>query len=197
MQSNNETKHFKVKGIQFIDGNHFIASIANFRLTEAKCHNRPTLKQLEFDPRYQPDYPRKDEGNSRVVLIKMNFILDDITTGTRGPAVSSEFTVLDVYDFDGDMVAVDGVAFDGEPEDGVVAVADQFNDRVFIFQVNITANYPLRLVSKKNGYLMPHGVALSKALDLMAVTCYGDNSIHIQPLSIALNDTNYSREQLG
>ena len=197
MQSNNETKHFKVKGIQFIDGNHFIASIANFRLTEAKCHNRPTLKQLEFDSRYQPDYPRKDEGNSRVVLIKMNFILDDITTGTRGPAVSSEFTVLDVYDFDGDMVAVDGVAFDGEPEDGVVAVADQFNDRVFIFQVNITANYPLRLVSKKNGYLMPHGVALSKALDLMAVTCYGDNSIHIQPLSIALNATNYSREQLG
>ena len=37
---------------------------------------------------------------------------------------------------------------------------------------------------------MPHGVFLSKDLDLMAVTNYGDNSVIVQPLSEALDTIN-------
>ena len=83
-------------------------------------------------------------------------------------------------------MAVDDIAFD----DGVALVSDQHNDRVVIFSVDITAKNALTFISEKTGYLMPHGLTMSKALDLVAVTCYGDNSIHIQPLSVFLNDTN-------
>ena len=58
-------------------------------------------------------------------------------------------------------------------------VADQLNDRVMFFEVNPRAprNETLKLVSQHRGYIMPHGVALSKSTDHFAVTTYGENSV--------------------
>lgn len=191
METNSATKGFKVKGIHIIDENHFIACISNFKIGQIESHqcqdhDHLTPEQLKFDPRFQPKQMKKNRYQSRIVLMKMDFTPDDIVTEKRGPADSYEFTVLDTYDFYGAPVTVDGIAFD----DGVALVADQYNDRVVIFSVDITAKNALTFISEKTGYLMPHGLTMSKALDLVAVTCYGDNSIHIQPLSVFLNDTN-------
>ena len=117
-------------------------------------------------------------------MIKMNFSLDDIAKGKRGPAYDSEFAVIDSYLLD--FSSVDGLAYDN----GIAIVADQYNDCVLIFDVNVNAKKPLTLRGRKYGYLMPHGVFLSKDLDLMAVTNYGDNSVIVQPLSEALDTIN-------
>jgi hypothetical protein len=65
-----------------------------------------------------------------------------------------EFTVLDSYSVD--LSYFDGVAYDN----GIVIVADQYNDCVLIFDVNVNAKKPLTLRGRKYGYLMPHGVFL-------------------------------------
>ena len=56
---------------------------------------------------------------STIVLIKMNFSLDDIAKGKRGPADDSEFAVLDSYLLD--FSNVKGLAYDN----GIAIVADQ------------------------------------------------------------------------
>jgi hypothetical protein len=121
---------------------------------------------------------------SSLVLIKMNFSLDGIANGKRGPADDSEFTVLDSYIIHPSNV--DGLAYD----DGIAILADQPNDCLLVFNVNMNTTKPLSLWGRKYGYLMPHGVYLSKDLDLMAVTNYGDNSVIVQPLSEALDTLN-------
>jgi hypothetical protein len=56
----------------------------------------------------------------------MNFSLDDIAKGKRGPAEDSEFSVLDLYRQNSN---VDGLAYDG----GVAILANQINDCMLIF----------------------------------------------------------------
>jgi hypothetical protein len=167
MASNQATRGFKSKGFRFIDKHHMIASFVSYSLLPDTCSQNAT--QLEGK-----------NVKSSVVLIKMNFSLDDIANGKRGPADDSEFTILDSYSVD--LSYFDGVAYDN----GIVIVADQHNDCVLIFDVNVNVKKPLTLRGRKYGYLMPHGVFLSKDLDLMAVTNYGDNSVILQPLSEAL-----------
>ena len=167
MASNQATRG-KPKGFRFIDTHHMITSFSTYRMKPAfTCSDNVT--ELVW---------------SSVALIKMNFSLDDIANGKRGPADDSEFTVLASYSFDHSNV--EGVAY----HDGIAIVADQFNDCVLIFNVNTNAKKPLALMGRKYGYLLPHGVFLSKDLDLMAVTNYGDNSVILQPLSEALDTIN-------
>jgi hypothetical protein len=73
---------------------------------------------------------------------------------------------------------LDGITY----HNGVAMVADQHNDKVIVLHVDIYAEKPLSLVSEQRGYIMPHGVAISKVHDHMAVTMYGDNSVIIQPI---------------
>ncbi len=169
MASNQATRGVKPKGFRFIDKHHMIASFASYRM--------------------KPDFTCSDDVTelrvwSIVVLIKMNFSLDDIAERKRGPADDSEFAVLDSYLLD--FSRVDGLAYDN----GIAIVADQYKDCVLIFDVNVNAKKPLTLRGKKCGYLMPHGVFLSEDLGLMAVTNYGDNSVIMQPLSKALDTIN-------
>ena len=167
MASNQATRG-KPKGFRFIDTHHMIASFSTYRIKPPfVCSDNVT-----------------ELVGSSVALIKMNFSLDDIANGKRGPADDSEFTVLASYSFDHSNV--DGLAY----HDGIAIVADQFNDCVLIFNVNTNAKKPLALMGRKYGYLMPHGVFLSKDLDLMAVTIYGDNLVILQPLSKALDTIN-------
>ena len=63
------------------------------------------------------------------------------------------------------------------------------NDCVMIFSVNMNAKKSLTIRGKQYVYLLPHGVSLSKDVDLMALTNYGDNSVMMQPLSEALDTT--------
>jgi hypothetical protein len=114
----------------------------------------------------------------------MNFSLDDIAKGKHGPADDSEFYVLDSYLLD--FSSINGLAYDN----GIAIVADQYNDCVLIFDVNVNAKKPLTLRGGKYGYPMPHGIFLSKDLDLMAVMNYGNNSVIVRPLFEALDTIN-------
>ena len=166
---NNATRGFKPKGFRFIDKHHMIASLSGFPLQPGtRCNMSLT-------------YVKQSIVQSTVVLIKMEFSLDDIYMGKRGPADDSEFSVLGSYSLGNSIV--EGLTYD----DGIAIVADQYNDCVLVFDVNVTAKTPLTLRGKHYGYLMPHGVFMSKALDLMAVSNYGDNSVIMQPLSSVIN----------
>jgi hypothetical protein len=108
-----------------------------------------------------------------MALLMENVVLND-----------SEFAVLDSYSFD--VSFFDGLSYDN----GIAIVANHYNDCVLIFDVNVNAKKPLTLRGGEYGYPMPHGVFLSKDLDLMAVTNYGDNSVIMQPLSETLETIN-------
>jgi len=73
----------------------------------------------------------------------MNFSLDDIAKGKHGPADDSEFYVLDSYLLD--FSSINGLAYDN----GIAIVADQYNDCVLIFDVNVNAKKLLTLRGKK------------------------------------------------
>jgi len=92
------------KGFRFIDKHHMIASFSSYRM--------------------KPNYTCSDDVTERVwstaVLIKINFFLDDIAKGKRGPANDSEFAVIDSYLLD--FSSIDGLAYDN----GIVIVADQY-----------------------------------------------------------------------
>jgi hypothetical protein len=75
----------------------------------------------------------------------MNFSLDDIANGKRGPADDSEFTVLASYSLDHSNVA--GLAY----HDGIAIVADQLNDCALIFNMNTNAKKPLTLMGRSTG----------------------------------------------
>ena len=130
MASNQATRGVKPKGFRFIDKHHMIASFASYSILPDTCSQNAT--QLEGK-----------NVKSSVVLIKMNFSLDDIAKGKRGPADDSEFAVLDSYLFD--FSSIDGLAYDN----GIAIVADQYNDCVLIFDVNVNAKKLLTLRGEK------------------------------------------------
>jgi hypothetical protein len=169
MDWHKSTRGFKAQGIRFIDNQHFIidatALVVKKYHEELMCKKNQKIPQTKF-------------AQGRLVLFKMNFTVEDILQGKQQPAGPSDFTILGTYDLG--VSAVDGISY----HDGLAILADQLNDKVLFFRIDVNGpTQPIQFLSEKNGYLMPHGVALSKFQPHMAVTCYGDNSVYIQSVS--------------
>lgn len=167
MDWNRNTRGFKAQGIRFIDDKHFIADVTSLVVGQY---------QQRFMCAKNRMIPRRKKAQGRLVLFRMNFSVEDILHGKQEPAGASDFMVLGTYDFG--IAAVDGISY----HDGLAIVADQLNDKVLLLKIDLTdLQQPIQLISEKSGYLMPHGVALSKTH--MAVSCYGDNSVFIHNIS--------------
>jgi hypothetical protein len=161
MDEHQVTKGYKAKGHRFIDdgdGRHFLVVVTKYdvRGYRTGCN--------EFRPN------KEEETHSQLLLIRMDFDVDDILTGERPPAETSDFTVVGLLDLG--VSAPDGLAY----KEGIALVVDQLNDR--LFQVEISGTQ-MKLLQDIDGYSLPHGVALSKYNNHFAVTCYGDNSVFI------------------
>jgi len=176
MQSHDMTKGYKAQGIRFIDERHFIADLTRQHVDgynqELMCQKITSI-------------PKNDDKQNRMALFRLNFSVDDIVSGkVEGdrpvpvPASSGDFTVMDVYDMG--VGAFDGIAY--HKQNATAIVADQLNDRVLVFKVDINADKPLSFVAEHHGYIMPHGVAISPMRNHVAVTAYGDNSVIVQPM---------------
>mmetsp|Transcript_21846 Transcript_21846/g.32411 ORF Transcript_21846/g.32411 Transcript_21846/m.32411 type:complete len:565 (+) Transcript_21846:76-1770(+) len=165
-ESNHESRGHWVKGIVFVDTSHFLASTTALGLSAIRAKEHICKKA---------NVPNSTKGaRSQIILFKMNFAVEDIVAGKSNPVDSSAFTILGTLDWLG---AADGVSY----QNGIGVTADQANDRILYFHVDIDAEEPLGLISEERGYLMPHGVHFSKFQKHMAVTNYGDNSVIIQP----------------
>jgi hypothetical protein len=169
MQSHNMTKGYKAQGIRFIDKRHFIAD-----LTRQHVHGY----KKELMCQKIRSIPKNDDKQNRMALFRLNFSVDDIVSGkvVDRPVSSGDFTVMGVYDIG--IGAFDGIAY----KDGITMVADQLNDRVLVFKVDVNADKPISFVAEHRGYTMPHGVAISATRNHLAVTAYGDNSVIVQPI---------------
>ena len=116
MASNQATRGLKPKGFRFIDKQHMIASFSSYRMKpDFTCSENVTDLRVW----------------SSVALIKMNFSLDDIAKGKRGPADDGEFAVINSYRVNHSNV--EGLAYD----DGIAILANQINDCLLVFNVNI------------------------------------------------------------
>jgi hypothetical protein len=161
MDEHQVTKGYKAKGHRFIDdgdGRHFLVVVTKYdvRGYRTGCN--------EFRPN------KEEETHSQLLLIRMDFDVDDILTGERPPAETSDFTVVGLLNLG--VSAPDGLAY----KEGIALVVDQLNDR--LYQVEISGTQ-MKLLQDIDGYSLPHGVALSKYNNHFAVTCYGDNSVFI------------------
>jgi hypothetical protein len=162
MMANDATRGYKAQGLRFVDERHMIVGLSRAPVSsykeEAMCQRGPHL-----DP---------SDAHTRIALIRLEFSVDDIASGKLEPVSSASFSIVGVHDIG--IGALAGVDY----HDGMAIVADQLNDRVLFFEVNPRAsNETLNLVSQHRGYILPHGVALSKSSDHFAVTTYGDNSV--------------------
>ena len=114
----------------------------------------------------------------------MDFDVNDIIQGRAPKATNKNFTL------------VDWIAFPGStPEaldyhNGLAISADQINDQHLFFHVDVNAEKPLRYAGAFSGCTIPHGVGFDPDLDLLAQTCYGDNSVWVHKLSHALETAN-------
>ena len=168
MQSHKMTKGYKAQGIRFIDKRHFIADLT-------RQHVDAYEKELMCQK--IRNIPKNDDKQNRMALFRLNFSVDDIVSGkVDRPVSSGDFTVMGVYDMG--IGAFDGIAY----KDGIAMVADQLNDRVLVFKVDVNADKPISFVAEHHGYIMPHGVAISAMRNHLAVTAYGDNSVIVQPI---------------
>ena len=174
MQSHDMTKGYKAQGIRFIYKRHFIADLTRQHVNgykqELMCQKITRI-------------PKNDDKQNRMALFRLNFSVDDIVSGKVDrdrpvPVSSGDFTVMDVYDMG--IGAFDGIAY--HKQNGTAIVADQLNDRVLVFKVDVNADKPLSFVAEHHGYIMPHGVAISPMRNHVAVTAYGDNSVIVQPM---------------
>ena len=166
MQSHDLTEGYKAQGIRFIDKRHFIADITR---QHVDAYRKGKMCQ-------KIKIPKNDDKQNRMALFRLNFSVDDIVSGKIDKPMSSEdFTVMDVYDMG--VGAFDGISY----HEGTAIVADQLNDRVVVFKVDVNADKPISFVVEHRGYVMPHGVAISTMKNHIAVTAYGDNSVIVQP----------------
>lgn len=170
MSSTNATDGFVSKGIRMIDGKHMLTSLSSLTVEQFKPGCNPVAPILE------------PSAQGRLVLMRLNFDVKEILERTsmapvkQSAASDNLFTVVDCFELG--VSAVDGLAYDADRK--LALVADQLNDCVLVFRVNVAENKPLQLITRLDGYIMPHGVALSSRHGLMAVTSYGDNSVFIQ-----------------
>eukprot|EP00978_Attheya_sp_CCMP212_P046508 scaffold395749_cov55-Attheya_sp.AAC.2 len=115
----------------------------------------------------QEQNPPSEERASQdhIALFKeAHFSVEDIASGKEDPADSSAFTVVGTYD--AGASALDGISY----HNGVAMVTDQLNAKVIlVVHVDIYAEKPASLVSVQHGYLMLHGVVISKVHDHMAI----------------------------
>ena len=163
-----ETFGFWVNGLRKIDQHHMLISATSFslRLPGPQC--------------VVPSYEMAEKDRGKLILVRLDFSVDDIFAGRRGRAEPQEFTILDEYDMG--MASVEGVTY----KNGVVLVVDQLLDRFFAFRIDLqlsstTKNHKyIHYIAEYNGYNLPHGVAFSQTEDLISVTTYGDNSFVIQ-----------------
>lgn len=165
MSSHDKTKGFKAQAIRFINDKYFIINMTQLKVRAfngEKCCS-------QIDP---PQHTSESHG--RIALFKLNFSVEDIVSGKEAPASSSAFEIIDMYDVG--VSALDGLSHHNHK----LMSADQLNDRVLVFHIDIDSANPITFVGEQRGYLMPHGVALSKFSNLFAVASYGDNSVILQ-----------------
>ncbi|KAL7523030.1 hypothetical protein ACHAWF_000334 [Thalassiosira exigua] len=134
---------------------------------------------------YKPGcYPFKPDSEkssvSGLVLLRLNFEVDDIVAGRSPVASAKDFTVVQFLDLG--FASLDGVGY----KDGLAFVVDQVNDKLYRVEVS---GLRMRLLNDLDGYSMPHGVAQSKYSNHFALTCYGDNSVFIHDGLNSLNGT--------
>lgn len=163
MMANDATRGYKAQGLRFVDERHMIVG-----MTRTKVSSYTEKQMCQRGPHLDPS-----DTQNRIALIRLEFSVDDIASGEVEPVSSVSFSIIGVHDIG--IGALDGIDY----HDGMAMVADQLNDRVMFFEVNPRAprNETLKLVSQHRGYIMPHGVALSKSTDHFAVTTYGENSV--------------------
>ena len=171
MHSSNETIGYKAQGLRFIDGEHILAGLTTQVVNGYVGKNM--CKKLE---------PRDPSvAQNRVILLRLDFSVDDIASGKAKHVSSASFSIIGVHDIG--VGSLDGLDY----HDGMAMVADQLNDRVLFFKVDPGAENPLKLVSQQRGFIMPHGVAFSRGFkDHVAVTTYGENSVIVQPVPASL-----------
>ena len=110
----------------------------------------------------------------------MDFDLNDIVKGLVPPAQTKNFTVVDWLSIP--FSTPEGLDY-GK---GLAIAADQLNDRHLLFHVDVNADKPLRHAGVFKGCHIAHGVGFDQDLDLLALTCYGDNSVWLHKLSDVL-----------
>ena len=126
------------------------------------------------------DKPQTDKLHAILVLLRMDFDINDIIQGRAPPAQSNNFTLVDWVEFRGSTP--EGLDY----HNGLAISADQINDQHLFFHVDVNADKPIRYAGKFSGCTIPHGVGFHPEWDLLALTCYGDNSVWIHKLSHAL-----------
>ena len=171
MMSNEQTNGYKAQGLRFVDKRHVLAGLT----TQVVNGYKETDNCKKMDRGFIVN--KKTHAENRVILMRLDFSVDDIASGKAEPVSSASFSIIGV-------LHVGVGSFDGlDYRDGVAMVADQLNDKTLFFKVDPAADEPLKLAFQRHGYIMPHGVAFSRhRRDHMAVTSYGMNSVIVQPV---------------
>ena len=132
--------------------------------------------------------PTPEEAETRLFLLRMDFDVNDIVNNRYPMATTQNFTLVD------HLSVPFSVAEGMDYSEGIAFAADQINDKNIFFKVDLASPKPLSVLGSFSGCPIPHGSSLNRKLDLMGMTCFGDNSVWVHKFSSFWKQQTLSQE---